>query len=211
MLPGGGGPERWVAARPAYGWRDGRLSEVVATIRDIGRRHRREQSAYDLIATLAHDLRSPLTSVKGFTSTMRRNWQKFNDKQKQDMLETIDWDADRMNRLLKDLLDFSRLEAGRLELKRQTVDLPALVTQVVERIAKTNGGTHPLETHFAADFPSVSADLGKDEQVLVNLVDNAVKHGDPGKVRVTGEADSIHVTVRVIDSGPGIDPHHVPY
>jgi PAS domain S-box-containing protein len=211
MLTSRDGTERWVAVRTAYGWEGDKLSEVVATIRDIGRRHRLERSAYDLIATLAHDLRSPLTSVKGFTSTMRRNWQKFNDKQKQDMLETIDWDADRMNRLLKDLLDFSRLEAGRLELKRQTVDLPALATQVVERIAKTNAGTHPLETDFAADFPSVSADLGKVEQVLVNLVENAVKHGDPGKVRVTGEADSTHVTVRVIDSGPGIDPHHVPY
>jgi PAS domain S-box-containing protein len=211
MLTSRDGTERWVAVRTAYGWEDGKLSEVVATIRVIGRRHRLERSAYDLIATLAHDLRSPLTSVKGFTSTMRRNWQKFNDKQKQDMLETIDWDADRMNRLLKDLLDFSRLEAGRLELKRQIVDLPALVTQVVERIAKSDGGTHPLETDFASDFPSVSADLGKVEQVLVNLVENAVKHGDPGKVRVTGEADSTHVTVRVIDSGPGIDPHHVPY
>jgi len=211
MLTSRDGTERWVAVRTAYGWDDGKLSEVVATIRDIGRRHRLERSAYDLIATLAHDLRSPLTSVKGFTSTMRRNWQKFNDKQKQDMLETIDWDADRMNRLLKDLLDFSRLEAGRLELKRQIVDLPALAAQVVERIAKTNGGTHPLETDFANDFPSVSADLGKVEQVLVNLVENAVKHGDPGKVRVTGEADSTRVTVRVIDSGPGIDPHHVPY
>src|SRR5258708_34090755 len=168
MLPGGGGPERWVAARPAYGWRDGRLSEVVATIRDIGRRHRREQSAYDLIATLAHDLRSPLTSVKGFTSTMRRNWEKFNDKQKQEMLETIDWDADRMNRLLKDLLDFSRLEAGRLELKRQDVDLPALATQVVERIAKSNGRTHTLTTEFPDGVPSVSAHPGQITQALLN-------------------------------------------
>ena len=186
-------------------------NEVVATFRDIGRRHRLERSAYDLIATLAHDLRSPLTSVKGFTSTMRRNWQKFNDKQKQEMLETIDWDADRMNRLLKDLLDFSRLEAGRLELKRQLVDLPALASQVVERIVKSDGGTHTLTTEFPEGFPSVSADPGKVEQVLVNLVENAVKHGDPGKVSVTGETGSMRVTVRVADSGPGIDPHHVPY
>jgi signal transduction histidine kinase len=142
---------------------------------------------------------------------MRRNWQRFNDKQKQEMLETIDWDADRMNRLLKDLLDFSRLEAGRLELKRQLVDVPALATQVVERIGKANGSTHTLETEFPGGFPSVSADLGKIEQVLVNLVENAVKHGDPGTVRVSGEVGSAHVTVRVADSGPGIDPHHVPY
>jgi PAS domain S-box-containing protein len=211
MLTCRDGTERWVAVRTAFGWRDGMLDEVVATIRDIGRRHRRERSAYDLIATLAHDLRSPLTSVKGFTSTLRRNWQKFNDKQKQDMLETIDWDADRMNRLLKDLLDFSRLEAGRLELKRQEVDLSSLATQVVERIAKTNGSTHTLKTDFPGGFPMISADLGKIEQVLVNLVENAVKHGDPGVVVVSGESGPSTVTVRVADSGPGIDPHHVPY
>jgi PAS domain S-box-containing protein len=212
MLYRRNGSERWVALRAAYAWGpDGKLEEVVATLRDIGRRHRVERSAYDLIATLAHDLRSPLTSVKGFTSTLRRNWERFNDKQKQDMLETIDWDADRMNRLLKDLLDFSRLEAGRLELKRQIVDLPQLTTEVVERVAKANGGSHTLETSFPSDFPSVSADLGKIEQVLVNLVENAVKHGDPGLIRVTGEANQDMVAVRVIDSGPGIDPHHVPY
>jgi PAS domain S-box-containing protein len=180
MLTSRDGTERWVAVRTAYGWDDGRLSQVVATVRDIGRRHRLER-------------------------------QKFNDKQKQDMLETIDWDADRMNRLLKDLLDFSRLEAGRLELKRQLVDLPALATQVVERIVKSDGGTHILTTEFPDGFPAVSADLGKIEQVLVNLVENAVKHGDPGKVSVTGEVSSTQITVRVADSGPGIDPHHVPY
>lgn len=211
MLSRRDGTERWVAVRTAYEWQNGTLDQVVATIRDIGRRHRLERSAYDLIATLAHDLRSPLTSVKGFTSTLRRNWERFNDKQKQDMLETIDWDADRMNRLLKDLLDFSRLEAGRLELKRQLVDLPALAAQVVDRIAKVNGTSHHIETAFPTGFPSVSADPGKVEQVLVNLVENAVKHGDPGEVRVTGEANGSSVTIRVADSGPGIDPHHVPY
>ncbi|MGZ4104066.1 MAG: sensor histidine kinase [Actinomycetota bacterium] len=211
MLSRRDGTERWVAVRTAYEWEDGLLRQIVATIRDIGRRHRLERSAYDLIATLAHDLRSPLTSVKGFTSTLRRNWERFNDKQKQDMLETIDWDADRMNRLLKDLLDFSRLEAGRLELKRQLIDLPALASQVVDRIAKVNGSAHHIETDFPSAFPSVSADPGKVEQVLVNLVENAVKHGDPGLIRVSGEADDASVTVRVADSGPGIDPHHVPY
>jgi PAS domain S-box-containing protein len=206
------GTERWVAMRTAYEWDDtGSLQQVVASIRDIGRRHRLERSAYDLIATLAHDLRSPLTSVKGFTSTMRRNWERFNDKQKQDMLETIDWDADRMNRLLKDLLDFSRLEAGRLELKRQSVDISELANQVVDRIAKSNGSTHTLKTDFPDPFPEVPADAGKVEQVLVNLVENAVKHGDPGLIRVSGEADGTHVIVRVADSGPGIDRHHVPY
>jgi PAS domain S-box-containing protein len=204
------GSDRWLAVRTAFRWREGHLDEFVATLRDIGRRHRVERSAYDLIATLAHDLRSPLTSVKGFTSTMLRNWGRFNDEQKQHMLTTIDWDADRMNRLLKDLLDFSRLEAGRLELKRQPTDLSEIAVQVIERIAM-DARTHEITTEFPEDFPKVSADPGKIEQVLVNLVENAVKHGDPGLVHVTGSFDPEAVTIRVADSGPGIDPHHVPF
>ncbi|HVL33428.1 MAG TPA: ATP-binding protein [Actinomycetota bacterium] len=205
------GSERWVAIRTAYHWTaEGTLDEVVVTMRDINRRHRVERSAYDLIATLAHDLRSPLTSVKGFTSTMLRNWERFADDQKQHMLSTIDWDADRMNRLLKDLLDFSRLEAGRLELKRQTIDLAEIATEVANRIA-LDVRAHTIQTEFAPDLPPVSADLGKIEQVLVNLIENAVKHGDPGEITISGVSNGGFAEIRVADSGPGIDPRHVPY
>jgi PAS domain S-box-containing protein len=211
MLRRRGGGDRWVAVRTAYR-RDsgGAVTQLVATIRDTNRRHRLERSAYDLIATLAHDLRSPLTSVKGFTSTMLRNWERFNDEQKQHMLHTIDWDADRMNRLLKDLLDLSRLEAGRLELKRQPVDVASLATQVAARVA-LDAPKYTVRAEFPAGFPVVDADPGKVEQVLVNLVENAVKHGDPGPVVVSGEASDGMVVLRVADAGPGIDAAHAPY
>lgn len=202
---------RYVALRARFErGGDGAIDRVIVTFRDSGRRHRAERSAYDLIATLAHDLRSPLTSVKGFTSTMLRNWERFSDEQKQHMLHTIDWDADRMNRLLKDLLDLSRLEAGRLEVKKQEVDVAALAGQVVERVAM-DAKSHTLTHEFPVPFPLVWADPGKVEQVLVNLVENAVKHGDPGAISVRGEHNGSYVTVRVQDSGPGIEPRHVPY
>jgi signal transduction histidine kinase len=126
------------------------------------------------------------------------------------MLSTIDWDADRMNRLLKDLLDFSRLEAGRLELKRQEVDVATLATTVAERV-DMDAKHHTIKASFPSPFPVVFADPAKIEQVVVNLVENAVKHGDPGPILVTGEADDHQITVRVRDSGPGIDAAHVPY
>lgn len=211
MLHRHAGGDRWVALRTAYE-RDGggAIARVVATIRDTSRRHRTERSAYDLIATLAHDLRSPLTSVKGFTSTMLRNWDRFTEEQKRHMLQTIDWDADRMNRLLKDLLDLSRLEAGRLELKRQPVDIPELARNVAERISM-DSPKNTITAEFPADFPLVNADPGKVEQVLVNLIENAVKHGDPGPITVTGAPAGMDVRVRVSDSGPGIDHAHVPF
>jgi PAS domain S-box-containing protein len=211
MLHRRDGSERNAAVRTAYE-RDerGDVVGLIATLRDSGRRHRSERSAYDLIATLAHDLRSPLTSVKGFTSTMLRNWERFSDEQKRNMLETIDWDADRMNRLLKDLLDLSRLESGRLEVKRQDLNVAELAVQVAERVAM-DAKNHPISTEFPEPFPLVLADPGKIEQVLVNLVENAVKHGDPGPVRVTGQVADSSIVVRVADSGPGIERHHLPY
>ncbi|MFA5889404.1 MAG: ATP-binding protein [Actinomycetota bacterium] len=205
------GSSRWVAVRARYARDDfGRVVEVVVSVRDANRRHRLEHSAYDLIATLAHDLRSPLTSVKGFTSTLVRNWDRFTEEQKQHMLRTIDWDADRMNRLLSDLLDLSRLEAGRLELKRQSLDVPDLAKRVVDR-ASMDVKAHSITTAFPDEFPTVTADPGKIEQVLVNLVENAIKHGDPGPIEVSGEVVSGRIIVRVSDSGPGIDAKHVPY
>lgn len=202
--------DRWVAVRTAYRWENGAMVELVATMRDVGRRHRREMSAYDLIGTLAHDLRSPLTSVKGFTSTLLRNWDRFSDDQKQHMLNTIDWDADRMNRLLKDLLDFSRLEAGRLEIKREAVDIADLARTVAERVAM-DAPSHMIKTDLDALLPTVLVDKGKIEQVLMNLVENAVKHGDPGTITVGGTTEDGHIVMRVSDSGPGIDARHVPY
>lgn len=208
------GSERWVALRTRYLWEGGVLTRVIVSLRDISRRRIVERSAYDLIATLAHDLRSPLTSVKGFTSTILRNWERLPDEQKQHMLQTIDFDADRMNRLLGDLLDFSRLEAGRLELRRVEIDLASLVKRVVDRVAM-DAKAHTLRAEFPPDFPMVMADLGKVEQVVVNLVENAVKHGDPGEIVVSGEVvtgrDDSRVVIRVRDSGPGIEPAHVPY
>lgn len=204
------GTERWVAVRTRYVWDGDTLARVVVSLRDISRRRIVERSAYDLIATLAHDLRSPLTSVKGFTSTMLRNWERLPDAQKQHMLATIDFDADRMNRLLGDLLDFSRLEAGRLELKRTEVDIAALATRVVERVA-LDAKSHTLRATFPEPFPIVFIDMGKIEQVLVNLVENAVKHGDPGVIEVSGVVEADRVVLRVRDSGPGIEPAHVPY
>lgn len=211
MLHRRDGTDRWVALRTAYEWgAGGALESLVATMRDIGRRRRLERSAYDLIATLAHDLRSPLTSVKGFSSTLLRNWARLSDQQKQNMLATIEWDADRMNRLLTDLLDLSRLEAGRLELHCEEVDLSELASRLVERIQK-DAAKHTLAIEFPTPFPPVMADRVKVEQVLANLVYNAVKHGDPGPVVVAGAVEDSQVVVRVTDSGPGIEAAHIPY
>ncbi|MCI0344334.1 MAG: ATP-binding protein [Chloroflexi bacterium] len=199
-----------VAVRAAF-VRDGdrRLRAVVVSVREIRRRRRLDRAASDLISTVSHEIRSPLTSVKGFTSTLLSKWERFSDEQKRVMLQTINYDADRVTRLLGDLLDVSRLEAGRLELKRQEVDLAVIATDAVMRL-RLNADEHRLEVSFPGDFPKITADPGRIEQVIFNLVENALKYATPGLVTVSGEDAGDHVIVRVADEGEGIDPDHLP-
>lgn len=203
------GGDRPVAIRATYRRDDaGRIERVLVSVRDAERRRRIERAGSDLISTVSHEIRSPLTSVKGFTSTLLRKWGRFNDEQKQHMLRTINADADRVTRLLTDLLDVSRLEAGRLELHRQEVDLAEIGAHVAERLSM-EAAEHPIETHFAPGLPKVFADPGKLEQVLINIAENALKYADPGPVRISAEVRGGEVVLRIADAGPGIDPRHL--
>lgn len=205
------GEDRWVAVRASYRRNgDGRIEQAVVTLRDIERRRRLEKHSSDLISTVSHEIRSPLTSVKGFTSTLLRKWGEFTDEQKHHMLTMINHDADRVTRLLTDLLDVSRLEAGRLELRRQPVDIAEIARKVTARLEHETTD-HEIRLTAPARLPSVSGDPGKIEQVITNLVENAIKYADPGPIVVEAGRDDGGVVVRVSDEGPGIDPQHQPH
>jgi len=186
------------------------LERVVVVMREISRRQRLERARSDLISTVSHEIRSPLTSVKGFTSTLLAKWDRFTDEQKKVMLQTINYDADRVTRLLGDLLDVSRLEAGRLELKRQEVDVVALATDAVMRL-RLDADHHTLEVAFPDRFPQVTADPNRIEQVLMNLIENAIKYAGSGNILVSGRDEDEAVTVRVTDEGEGIPADHLPH
>ena len=187
----------------------GRVVQTVCVLRDASARHRGDSQRGELISTLAHELRSPLTSVKGFTSTLLHRWERFTDDQKREMLKTVNMDADRVTRLIKELLDVSRIDAGRLELRRTEFDLAAMAEGIVGRFALTHD-RHRFQLTFPDGFPRVYADPDKIEQVLTNLVENAVKYSDGGAVTVAGTVTETEVEVAVGDQGVGIPADQLP-
>lgn len=215
VLPGD--RELFVTGRYIRDGRAGPVRQVVVTLRDAETRRRAELKNSALISTVAHELRSPLTAVKGFTSTLLRRWDRFTDDQKRLMLQTIEADTDRVTRLIAELLDVSRIDSGRLEIRRQPIDLPAIVAAHVERL----GATGIDRARFvlsgapsAAELPELWADPDRIDQVVANLLENAVRHG-AGTVTVAVDGRPDHgtageVVMTVSDEGDGIPEENYP-
>ncbi len=187
----------------------GQLTGAVLVIREAGRRAHQAASGIEIVSTVSHELRAPLTSVKGYTSLLLNRWTRLRDDQKQMMLEQVNHDADRVTRLITELLDISRLETGRLVLRRQLVDVARLAGMVVEKV-RLEYPDLDAELSFTDSFPKVYADPDKVEQVLTNLVENACKYASPKGMLVVGEARPDEVSVTVTDHGEGIPAADLP-
>lgn len=192
----------------------GPVTAVAVALRDTAARRREERDQAELVSTVAHELRSPLTSVKGFTATLLRRWDKFPDDTKKVMLETVNADADRVTRLIGELLDVSRIDAGRLELHRQIIDLPAIVERVVSGRVASGEAEDRFSVRIDDELPELWADPDKVEQVVANLVENALRHGG-GRVTVALSTEALSdagepaVVLTVEDEGPGVPEEHI--
>ncbi|MFF0201603.1 ATP-binding protein [Streptomyces sp. NPDC005017] len=208
LLPGG--REVLVTARYVRTGPTGPVHRVVVCLRDTEARRRTERSHAELIATVAHELRSPLTSVKGFTATLLAKWERFTDDQKRLMLETVDADADRVTRLIAELLDISRIDSGRLEVRRQPVDIGAAVGRHIQAYVAAGQPADRFLLRLEQPLPDLWADPDKIDQVLGNLLENAVRHGE-GTVTIEvrpapspREGEDTGTSVTVSDEGTGI-------
>jgi PAS domain S-box-containing protein len=153
------------------------LRRLVVSLRSAEHRERLERSRALLVSTVAHELRSPLTSVKGFTATLLSKWGRFTDDQKRVMLETVNADADRVTRLITELLDVSRIESGRMEVHRELVDLPGRATRIIEGRVAAGEDPDRFRLEVRPGLPETWLDADKIDQILGNLVENAVRHG----------------------------------
>lgn len=195
------GAEVLVTAR-LHRERPGAPVTAVAVVLRSGRgRARLDRDRSDLVATVAHELRSPLTGVKGFVTTLLNKWDRLSDEQKKLLLTTVHADSERLSRLITELLDVARIDTGRLPLYRRPLHIGAAVDKVVDSV-RAGTGRRIVVVHADPDAV-VYADPDKLSQVVANLVENAVRHGE-GEVRVTTAPDGAAVQIVVEDDGEGI-------
>jgi len=186
---------------------DGAVRLAMSIYRDISPIRELERTREEFISVVAHDLRSPLTVITGFIGLLQRlPPEQHGSPQEQRALASILNAAKRLDRMVGDLLDASRIEASRLSLTKERVDLPALVREVVERSFEITKG-HPLKVEVRGDIPEVEADPARLEQVLTNLLSNAAKYSYPGTEILTElESRDGEVVVSVTNQGEGIKP-----
>lgn len=188
-----------------------RPTRVVA-MRDITEFHELQQQQKILLQTVSHDLRVPLSVIKGHAQVMAAL---LEEKQIDGMLRqsilAIDRGVHRIDVMIQDLVDATRWEGGRLELKREAIALPHYLDDLLRRIGAVME-TSRIRVEVAADLPAVHADHARLERILVNLLSNSLKYSDPGTpVLVRARLAGQEVEVSVSDQGRGIAPADLPH
>ncbi len=203
---GRGDREIWLSARAAQ-LRDP-VEDRVGTIyalRDVSEDRELDQLKSDFVATVSHELRTPLTSIYGFAETLLRGDVSFPDEDRRTFLTYIASESERLTRLVDGLLSVTRLEAGGVELELADIDVADVLREIVVRQTERVRDTHTFELSVPGEPLVVAADRDKLRQIVLNLVDNAIKYSpDGGAVTVGAQRRLDVVEVRVADHGIGI-------
>lgn len=178
---------------------------VVVVLHDITRLKQLEAIRRDFVANVSHELRTPLTAIKGYAETLLDNGH-LSEKQATEFVQTILRHADRMSKLVEDLLILSKLESPDSESSFDALDLGAMIDEAVRRFEKMNENTDvEIQCSVPNDLPKVRGLGSEVETVLNNLIDNAFKYGAKGKViKISARARGREVQVDVADRGIGI-------
>ncbi len=163
-----------------------------------------ERLSTALLTSISHDLRTPLASILGTVSSLRSFSEKYNSEQRDELLSTLQDEAERLNRFVGNLLDMTRLESGAIELHRDLFDMPEIIGAALQRATDVLAGHH-VEVDIAPDLPMLRVDAVLFEQVLFNILDNAAKYAPPGsRIDMRAWRDGEVVAIEVRDEGPGI-------
>jgi two-component system phosphate regulon sensor histidine kinase PhoR len=196
--------ERWFQVNGAAVFdHEGGRQGTVLVFHDLTRLKQLESARTDFVANVSHELRTPLSLIKGYVETLL-DGAKDNPEVAERFLRTIERNAERLKLLIDDLLTISELESGRLQLNVQPLNLTRLAEKVLMDF-QTRAGQKSINLVNEVPDLTVAGDAGRLEQVLDNLVDNAIKYGrEQGKVIISARPAQATVEVSVEDDGPGI-------
>lgn len=167
------------------------------------------QDKVEALAFLAHEMRTPLTSIKGYSTALLLEEATFSPETQHEFLHLIDEECDTLVNLIHDLLESSYIDAGSLKIERQPALLPRLAENAADEIGR-HAHQHRFLVEFSRQFPIVEVDPDRITQVLRNLLDNAVKYSPQGGlIVVRGEVGQNEIVISVADQGLGIAPEHL--
>ena len=207
-VPDGRSVTTLINATPIHG-PDGALASVVVTLQYLAPLRELERMRAEFLGMVSHELRAPLTSIKGSAATVLRASRIFGPAEVGQFFRIIDEQADRMDSLIGDLLDAGRIDTGTLSVAAEPSEVAVLVDQARSTFV-SGGGRHTVRIDLPPDLPPVMADRQRMVQVLNNLLANAARHApESTPIRIAAERDGLHVAVSVSDEGRGIAPEHL--
>ena len=186
--------------------REGRLVNIITDVHDITRFREAEELKSTFVSVISHELKTPVALIKGYAGTLRRKDARWDEETLHESLAVIEEESDRLNELIDNLLDASRLQAGALPLNVREVALDDMTRRVVNKF-RSQTDEHHFVVDFPPDFPMVRGDETRLEQVLSNLLTNAIKYSPQGgAINVSGRVWPERVVTTVSDQGIGIAP-----
>ncbi len=187
------------------------ISGVVAVLHDITEIKKLEKMRIEFVANVSHELRTPLTSIKGFIETLKDGAIDDSENNRR-FLNIIETHAERLNNLIDDLLQLSRIESREIGMELQSINLRELVENVISNLKEAvEQKGHTIEIDFPANLPRVKADPEKMEQVLSNLLDNATKFTpEKGRICIRAIDKGKDIQIEISDTGIGIPQKHLP-
>jgi len=189
---------------------DAKLINTIATVRDITRFRQADELKSEFVSVVSHELKTPVALIKGYVSTLRREDVEWDRDIMENSLLVIEEETDRLTSLIEDLLDASRLQAGGMQLKRSLISLRQIAKNLAERF-QVQTDNHEIVVDMPEDLPEVLADEVRIQQVLSNLISNAIKYAPDGIIRISGKAHPGENVICVTDEGPGIAAGDLPH
>ena len=209
-LPDGRSVTTLVNATPIQA-ADGTVASLVVTLQDLTALEELERMRAKFVAMVSHELRAPLTSIKGSAATALSASRVLDPAEVRQFFRIIDDQADHMDSLIGNLLDVGRIEAGTLSVAPEPTHVSALVDQARNTFL-SGCARHRLKIDLPPDLPLAMADRERIVQVLSNLLSNAARHApESSPIRVSATLDGVHVAVAVTDEGTGVAPERLPH